>query len=79
MVGYVIYTIPVAFLLIHNTMGFVDKKTLTVSKVMGDKALSTFWIAVLRPLLGTFAGSLYPGLLPVLYRLWYSCLGGRRL
>ena len=55
MVGYVIYTIPVAFLLIHNTMGFVDKKTLTVSKVMGDKALSTFWIAVLRPLLGTFA------------------------
>ncbi len=26
MVGYVIYTIPVAFLLIHNTMGFVDKK-----------------------------------------------------
>ena len=57
MVGYVIYTIPVAFLLIHNTMGFVDKKTLTVSKVMGDKALSTFWIAVLRPLLGTFAGA----------------------
>lgn len=57
MVGYVIYTIPVAFLLIHNTMGFVDKKTLTVSKVMGDHALSTFWIAVLRPLLGTFAGA----------------------
>ena len=57
MVGYVIYTVPVAFLLIHNTMGFVDKKTLTVSKVMGDHALSTFWIAVLRPLLGTFAGA----------------------
>ena len=57
MVGYVIYTIPVAFLLIHNTMGFVDKKTITVSKVMGDKTLSTFWIAVLRPLLGTLAGA----------------------
>lgn len=57
MVGYVIYTVPVAFLLIHNTMGFVDKKTLTVSKVMGDRAVSTFWIAVLRPLLGTFAGA----------------------
>lgn len=57
MVGYVIYTVPVAFLLIHNTMGFVDKKTLTVSKVMGDHALFTFWIAVLRPLLGTFAGA----------------------
>ncbi len=57
MVGYVIYTIPVAFLLIHNTMGFVDKKTLTVSKVMGDGPVATFWIAVLRPLLGTLAGA----------------------
>ena len=57
MVGYVIYTIPVAFLLIHNTMGYIDKKTLVVSKVMGDSNVSTFWIAVLRPLLGTLAGA----------------------
>lgn len=57
LVGYVIYTVPVAFLLINNTMGFVDKKTLVVSKVMGDRAMSTFWIAVLRPLLGTMAGA----------------------
>lgn len=56
MVGYVIYTIPVAFLLIHNTMGYIDKKTLIVSKAMGDSNISTFWIAVLRPLLGTLAG-----------------------
>lgn len=55
--GYVIYTVPVAFLLIHNTMGFVDKKTLIVSKVMGDGDRSTFWIAILRPLLGTLAGA----------------------
>lgn len=57
MVGYVIYTIPVAFLLIYNTMGYVDKKTLVVSKVMGDKIFSTFWVAVIRPLLGTLAGA----------------------
>ena len=57
LVGYAIYTIPVAFLLIHNTMGFVDKKTIIVSKTMGDGALATFWIAVLRPLLGTLAGA----------------------
>ena len=57
LVGYVIYTVPVAFLLIHNTMGFVDKKTLVVSKAMGDGTLSTFWIAILRPLLGTLAGA----------------------
>lgn len=57
LVGYVIYTVPVAFLLIHNTMGFVDKKPLIVSKVMGDKPLATFRIAVVRPLLGTLAGA----------------------
>ena len=57
LVGYVIYTVPVAFLLIHNTMGYVDKKTLVVSKAMGDKCFATFWIAVLRPLLGTLAGA----------------------
>lgn len=57
LVGYVIYTVPVAFLLIHNTMGYVDKKTLVVSKTMGDGTLSTFWIAILRPLLGTLAGA----------------------
>ena len=55
--GYVIYTIPVAFLLIQNTMRYVDKKTMVVSKAMGDRAISTFWIAVLRPLLGTLAGA----------------------
>ncbi len=58
MVGYVIYTVPVAYLLIHNTMSHVDKKTLIVSKAMGDGPISTFWIAVLRPLLGTLAGAL---------------------
>ena len=57
LVGYVIYTVPTAFLLIHNTMGYVDKKTLVVSKVMGDQTMSTFWIAVVRPLLGTLAGA----------------------
>lgn len=57
MVGYVIYTIPVAFLLIHNSMGYIDKKTIVVSKVMGDGNISTFWIGVLRPLLGTLAGA----------------------
>ena len=57
LVGDVIYTVPVAFLLIHNTMGYVDKKTLVVSKAMGDGTLSTFWIAILRPLLGTLAGA----------------------
>lgn len=58
LIGYVIYTTPVAFLLVSNTMSYVDKKTLVVSKTMGDGVLSTFWIAVLRPLLGTLGGAM---------------------
>lgn len=55
LIGYVIYTVPVAFLLICNTMVYVDKKTIVVSRIMGDSPPSTFWIAIIRPLLGTFA------------------------
>lgn len=57
LIGYTIYTIPVAYLLISNTMEFIDKKPIIVSKIMGDGDLSTFWIAILRPLLGTLAGA----------------------
>lgn len=57
LIGYVIYTVPVAFMLLNNTMEYVDKKTLIVSKTMGDNNLSTFYIAILRPLMGTFAGA----------------------
>ncbi len=57
LLGYSIYTLPVAFLLISNTMSYVDKKTIIVSKIMGDNYFQTMWIAVLRPLMGTFAGA----------------------
>lgn len=33
--GYVIYTLPISFMLILNTMGFIDKKFVVVSRVMG--------------------------------------------
>lgn len=57
MLGYIIYTLPVSFLLIHNTMGYIDKKYMIVSRIMGDKPLKTFWITLLRPLTGTLAAS----------------------
>lgn len=57
LVGYSVYTIPVAFLLVSNTMQYIDKKVMIVSKVMGDKAHATFWIAIVRPLLGTLCGA----------------------
>ncbi|MDD2981295.1 MAG: extracellular solute-binding protein, partial [Hespellia sp.] len=58
LLGYVIYTLPVAFLLIHNTMGYIDKKFMIVSRIMGDNSFKTFGITILRPLLGTLAASL---------------------
>ena len=58
LLGYVIYTLPVAFMLILNTMGYIDKKFMVVSRVMGDKPLAGFWQTVIRPLLGTLAASL---------------------
>ena len=55
--GHVIYTLPISFMLILNTMGFIDKKFMIVSRVMGDKPVQTFWQTIIRPLLGTLAAS----------------------
>ena len=57
LLGYMIYTLPVAFLLINNTMGFIDKKFMIVSRLMGDSPFQTFYMTILRPLLGTIAAS----------------------
>ena len=55
--GYVIYTLPIAFMLIYNTMGYIDKKFMVVSRIMGDNGVSTFMMTIVRPLLGTLAAS----------------------
>jgi iron(III) transport system permease protein len=57
LLGYVIYTLPVSFLLVSNTMSYVDKKYTIVSRIMGDRPFSTFVGTVVRPLLGTLAAS----------------------
>ena len=57
LLGYVIYTIPIAFMLIDNTMGYVDKKYMIVSRLMGDGPAKTFLMTVVRPLLGTLAAA----------------------
>ncbi|OUP87006.1 UNVERIFIED_ORG: iron ABC transporter permease [Lacrimispora saccharolytica] len=56
--GYVIYTLPVSFLLILNTMGYIDKKFSVVSRIMGDSTFKNFLQTVVRPLLGTLAASM---------------------
>lgn len=55
--GYVIYTLPTAFLLINNTLQYIDKKFSVVSRVMGDSKGRTFSMTVLRPMLGTIAAA----------------------
>lgn len=57
LIGYIIYTLPVSFLLIHNTMGYIDKKFMIVSRIMGDNRVSTFMMIIFRPLAGTLMAS----------------------
>ncbi|MEG2418910.1 MAG: ABC transporter permease subunit, partial [Eubacterium sp.] len=55
LLGYVIYTLPISFLLINNTLGYIDKRYSVVSRVMGDSKVRTLWVTVARPMTGTLA------------------------
>lgn len=57
LIGYVIYTLPISFMLINNTMGYIDKKFMIVSRAMGDNQFRSFMTTIITPLLGTFAAS----------------------
>ncbi len=56
-IGYVIYTLPISFMLINNTMGYIDKKFMIVSRMMGDGKLKCFFATVITPLISTLAVS----------------------
>lgn len=56
--GYVVYTLPTSFLLIHNTTSYIDKKFTIVSETLGDSPFRTFQTTVFRPLIGTLATSM---------------------
>lgn len=58
MIGFIVYTLPVAYVLISNTMKYVDRKYLIISKVLGDRPVRAFYSSVFRPLTGTFAVSI---------------------
>ncbi len=57
LIGYVIYTLPAAFLLIHNSFKYIDKKFIVVSKLMGDGLFRSFGNTIIRPLVGTLGGA----------------------
>lgn len=54
LLGYLIYTLPISFMLINNAMQQIDKKYITVSRLMNDSPFRTFQTTILRPLFGTF-------------------------
>lgn len=55
LLGYVVYTLPIAFTLINNAMGYIDKRFMIVSRLMGDSPFQTFRMTILIPLMGTLA------------------------
>ena len=55
---YVIYTLPISFTLIKNTMRYIDKRYLIVCRIMGDSPVKCFYTAILQPLMGTIAVSI---------------------
>jgi iron(III) transport system permease protein len=57
LIGYIIYTLPAAFLLIHNSFKYIDKKFIVVSKLMGDGIFRSFRNTIIRPLVGTLGGA----------------------
>lgn len=54
-IGYVIYTLPISFMLLNNSMSYIDKKFMVVSRLLGDSPVKTFFVTVLRPLVSTLA------------------------
>lgn len=56
-IGYVLYTLPAAFLLFHNTMHYMDRRFIIVSHLMKDTKWRRFYHTVFRPLLHTMGGA----------------------
>lgn len=57
LIAGVIYTLPPAFMIMNNAFAYVDRNFITVSKVMGDSPLRTFYQTALRPVLGSAAAA----------------------
>lgn len=58
LMGYVLYTLPAAFLLIHNGFQYVDQRFLLVSHLMKDTFLRRFYHTTFRPLISPIGGAL---------------------
>ncbi|MFW7189628.1 MULTISPECIES: ABC transporter permease subunit [Lysinibacillus] len=56
-IGYVLYTLPVAFILMQNSMQYIDKRFLLVSILMHDQPMRRFYHTVYRPMVGSIGGA----------------------
>ena len=52
-----IYTLPPAFLILSNAFHYIDRNTITVSRLMGDSPWRTFYISALRPVVGALCSA----------------------
>lgn len=57
LIGYILYTLPIAYVLMNNAMLYIDKQYLTVSYLMHDRPLRRFYHAVLRPMFTTIGAA----------------------
>lgn len=57
LLGYILYTLPAAFILIQNAFQYVDKRYLLVSDLMGDHLIRKFYHTIFRPMIGALGGA----------------------
>ena len=57
LISDVIYTLPPAFLILMNAFHYVDRNVITVSRLMGDSPLKTFYMSSLRPIAGALCAA----------------------
>ena len=51
LIGYVIYTLPAAFIIINNAFQYIDQRFYYISQLMQDNGIRRFYHTILRPML----------------------------
>lgn len=57
LIGYILYTLPIAFILIDNSMAYLNKRYMYVSYLMHDGFIRRFYHTVFVPMIGTIGGA----------------------
>ncbi|CAL27785.1 ABC transporter permease subunit [Staphylococcus carnosus] len=50
LIGYVIYTLPAAFIIINNAFQYIDQRFYYISQLMQDSGVRRFYHTILRPM-----------------------------